>query len=91
MIGGIYGSVDIGRKKGNPILLKSTDFGFEFGLGCDIYLPYFKLCPELKFCFGLLPIGERSSGLGRSSKYQIYGCLIEKLHPVMVILTFNFE
>ena len=28
LIGGIYGSVDIGRKKGNPILLKSTDFCF---------------------------------------------------------------
>ena len=50
LIAGVYGSIDIGRKKGNPILLKSKDFGLEFGLGCDIYLPYFKLCPELKFC-----------------------------------------
>ena len=25
-------------------------------MGCDIYLPFFKLNPELKFCFGLLAI-----------------------------------
>ena len=25
----------------------------EVGLGCDFYLPFFKLIPELKFCFGL--------------------------------------
>ena len=38
LIGGIYGAFDLGRKKGNPILLKGTDFGVEFGIGCDIYL-----------------------------------------------------
>ena len=43
LIGGIYGAFDLGRKKGNPILLKGTDFGVEFGIGCDIYLPFFKL------------------------------------------------
>ena len=25
----------------------------EVGMGCDLYLPFFKLIPELKFCFGL--------------------------------------
>ena len=30
LIGGVYGAFDIGRKKGNPILLKNKDFGIEF-------------------------------------------------------------
>ena len=29
LIGGIYGAFDLGRKKGNPILLKGTDFSQE--------------------------------------------------------------
>ena len=83
LIGGIYGSVDIGRKKGNPILLKSTDFGFEFGLGCDIYLPYFKLCPELKFCFGLVNLLEKDRpDLVDQANIKYYGCLIESYNPV---------
>ncbi len=28
-------------------------------LGCDIYLPFFKLCPEVRFCFGLKDLWEK--------------------------------
>ena len=91
LIGGIYGSVDIGRKKGNPILLKSTDFGFEFGLGCDIYLPYFKLCPELKFCFGLVNLLEKDRPDLVDQANIKYTDALSKATSRMVILTFNFE
>ena len=30
-----------------------TDFLVEVGIGCDFYLRYFKLIPELKFCYSL--------------------------------------
>ena len=91
LIGGIYGSVDIGRKKGNPILLKSTDFGFDFGLGCDIYLPYFKLCPELKFCFGLVNLLEKDRPDLVDQANIKYTDALSKATSRMVILTFNFE
>ncbi len=91
LIGGIYGSVDIGRKKGNPILLKSTDFGFEFGVGCDIYLPYFKLCPELKFCFGLVDLLEKDRPDLVDQVNIKYTDALSKATSRMVILTFNFE
>lgn len=91
LIGGIYGSVDIGRKKGNPILLKSTDFGLEFGLGCDIYLPYFKLCPELKFCFGLVDLLEKDRPDLVDQANIKYTDALSKATSRMVILTFNFE
>ena len=35
---------------------KTFNCYLEIGMGCDIYLPYFKLIPELKFSFGLLDI-----------------------------------
>ena len=59
ILAGAYGSFEKKNKKGNPLLLKSTDFGLEFGMGCDLYLPFFKLCPELKFCFGLVDLLEK--------------------------------
>ncbi|MDR1403615.1 MAG: PorT family protein, partial [Tannerellaceae bacterium] len=43
---GVYGAFDLGRKKGESVLLKGMDYGITLGVGCDIYLPYFKLCPE---------------------------------------------
>lgn len=91
IIAGVYGSFDIGRKKGNPILLKSTDFGLEFGLGCDIYLPFFKLCPELKFCFGLVDLLEKDRKDLVDQANIKYTDALSKATSRMVILTFNFE
>ena len=59
LLGGVYTSFDMGRKKETPVLLKPLDYGVEIGFECDIYLPYFKLCPELKFCFGLADVLEK--------------------------------
>ena len=91
LIAGVYGSIDIGRKKGNPILLKSKDFGLEVGLGCDIYLPYFKLCPELKFCFGLVDLLEKDRPDLVDQATIKYTNALSKATSRMIILTFNFE
>ena len=91
LIAGVYGSIDIGRKKGNPILLKSKDFGLEFGLGCDIYLHYFKLCPELKFCFGLVDLLEKDRPDLVDQATIKYTNALSKATSRMIILTFNFE
>lgn len=91
LIGGVYGSFDVGRKKGNPILLKNADFGVEVGVGCDIYLPYFKLCPELKFCFGLVNLLEKDRPDLVDQAVIKYTDALSKATSRMVILTFNFE
>ncbi|WP_099464943.1 MULTISPECIES: type IX secretion/gliding motility protein PorT/SprT [Parabacteroides] len=91
LIGGIYGSFDLGRKKDNPILLKGADFGLEFGIGCDIYLPFFKLCPELKFCFGLVDLLEKDRSSLNDRDLIKYTDALSKATSRMVVLTFNFE
>lgn len=91
LIGGIYGAFDLGRKKGNPILLKGADFGIEFGLGCDIYLPFFKLCPELKFSFGLVDLLVKDRGDLTDKELIKYPNALSKATSRMVSLTFNFE
>lgn len=91
IIAGLYGAFDLGRKKGNPILLKETDFGLEFGLGCDIYLPYFKLCPELKFSFGLVDLLEKNRSDLTDADLIKYTNALSKATSRMVSLIFNFE
>jgi len=89
--GGLYGALDIGRKKGNPLLMKSMDFGVTFGIGCDIYLPFFKLCPELKFCFGLVDVFEKTRPDLQDPDLMIYTNAISKATTRMIVLTLNFE
>ena len=91
ILAGAYGSFDIGRKKGNPLLLKSTDFGLEFGMGCDLYLPFFKLCPELKFCFGLVDLLEKDRPDLVDQPTLKYTQALSKATSRMIVLTFNFE
>ena len=47
---GIMPAFDVAKKRSDFIKTKSSDFYLSFGFGCDFYLPYFKLIPELKFC-----------------------------------------
>lgn len=91
LIGGVYGAFDMGRKKGNPILLKSMDYGLEFGFGCDIYLPYFKLCPELRFSFGLVDLLEKKRDDLNGDEQIKYTNALSKATSRMITLTFNFE
>lgn len=91
LTGGFYGAFDLGRKKGNPLLLKGTDFGLEFGIGCDIYLPFFKLCPELKFSFGLVNLLEKDRPDLLDKELIKYTDALSKATSRMVTLTFNFE
>jgi hypothetical protein len=91
LLGGAYTFFDMGRKKGNPILLRGTDFGIEFGFGCDIYLPFFKLCPEVKFCFGLNDVLEKDRpDLIHEADWK-YTRALSRASSRMIIFTFNFE
>lgn len=87
--GGVY--LEFGRDKERDILLKPFDYYVEFGTGCDIYFPFFKFAPELKFAIGfnnmLTPIPQRDPG-GYDSKYSN---ALSKLTTKMLTLSFNFE
>ncbi|RJG08560.1 PorT family protein, partial [Alcanivorax profundi] len=49
IMAGINPMMNLNSKNEDYIKLKKTDLFLELGLGCDFYLPYFKLRPELKF------------------------------------------
>lgn len=92
LTGGVMPVVNLTTKSGDYLKLKSSDFFLTVGFGCDFYLPYFKLIPELKFCFGLTDAldHDRTDLTDDPEKLKITQSLTKAVSS-MVILTFYFE
>jgi hypothetical protein len=90
IIGG-YGSMELASNKNKAVLLKPYDYGIEVGIGCDFYLPMFKLAPELKFSFGLMDILETDRKDLKEESLIKYSKALSKATQRMVTLSFNFE
>ena len=62
------------------------------GMGFDIYMPFFKLCPEIKFCFGLKNLLERNRpDLEDNPDLYRFTQSVNKIKNDMVVVTFYFE
>ncbi len=85
-------TVNLVRKSGDYLRTNSADFYLTCGFGCDFYLPYFKLNPEIKFCFGLSDVldHKRTDIAEEPEKFKITQSL-KKAVSRMVVLTFYFE
>ena len=88
---GGYGSMELASKKGMAVLLKPYDFGIDIGVGCDFYLPMFKLAPELKFSFGLIDILDKDRNDLKDESLVKYANSLYKATQRMITLSFNFE
>ena len=84
-------TVDLSRQRENEIMLKAPDFGIEFGVGVDFYLPYFKLAPELKMFIGLSDMIEYDRPEITNRNDLKYTYAITKLTSRLFVLSFNFE
>ncbi|WP_299704038.1 porin family protein [uncultured Pontibacter sp.] len=87
MVGGVKASRDLGNRKdtqfGDRIHTESNDLSIEYGVGLDIFYPYFKFAPEVRFSHGLL---------NQKAPYASqYSDLIDRLttHNVSFILYFE--
>lgn len=63
----------------------------EFGLGCDLYMPFFKLIPELKFCFGLGNVLKKNRTDITDPTKQAFTESVDRATANMVILNLYFE
>lgn len=70
---------------------KPLNISLEAGLGCDIYLPYFKFIPELKFSLGLANILQKNRSDLTDASQLIYTESVIKATHNMVTLSFYFE
>ena len=57
LVGGVKPSINIGGRRKDPAvnLLEAadTDIAIEYGVGLDLFYPFFKFSPELRFSHGL--------------------------------------
>lgn len=86
-------SFDVGRDRERYVILNTMDYFVEVGVGCELYFPFFKLSPELKFAIGfsnvLTPIEQRPELKDQSVHF--YTNAISRLGSRLLTLSFNFE
>lgn len=92
LIAGVNPMINLTGKDQDFIQLKRMDTFLEVGLGCDLYLPFFKLIPELKFCYSLTNALDRghANELQDTNK-RMYANAVRSAQTKMIVLTFYFE
>ena len=91
-VGGINPMINLTSKSQDFIQLKRYDTMVEVGLGCDFYLPFFKLIPELKFSYSLIDALDHDHANELTDANQrIYTNSVSAGHAKMFTLTFYFE
>ena len=91
VVAGVQPMVDLTSGKHGMIQTKPFGVNLEAGLGCDFYLPFFKLIPELKFSFGLADILNRKRTDLTDERLRVYTESTLSAHSNMVVLSFYFE
>lgn len=92
IVGGVMPAFDVSKRRSDFLKLKSADTYLSIGFGCDFYLPYFKLIPEIKFCFGLsdLLVKDRPD-LAEEPNKLVFTQSLTKATSKMIVFTLYFE
>ena len=88
---GVQPMYDLTSGKHGKLRTKPLSVNLEAGFGCDIYLPFFKLIPELKFSLGLSNIIQKNRSDLTDATQLIYTEGIDRATHNMVTLSFYFE
>lgn len=88
---GVNPMYDLSIKKNDLLKLKPADCYLEVGVGCDFYLPFFKLIPELKFCFGLANVLDKDRTDLNDKTLLKYTNAVDNAKSRMIVLSFYFE
>lgn len=92
ILAGINPMLNLTGKDQDYIRLKRFDTMVEVGLGCDFYLPFFKLIPELKFCYSLSNcIDANHVNELIDTNMRAYANSVSSGQNKMFVLTFYFE
>ena len=91
VVTGLAPTLDLTVKKGKELLVRKTDVMFEVGMGLDLYYPFFKMIPELKFCLGLNNILDRNRTDLKDASLLKYSDALDKAQNGMIVLTLYFE
>jgi len=92
MMAGIAPMLNLSSKSNDYIQMKKGDVFAEIGIGCDFYLPFFKLRPELKFMMGLTNCFNSKHIEDMNNADQMpYAASVRDAKSKMFVLSFYFE
>ena len=92
VMAGINPMINLSGKDNDYLKLKRYDVFAELGIGCDFYLPFFKLRPELKFLYSLTNSLDTDHVNHLKNREMImYTNSVSKARTKIIALTFYFE
>ena len=92
VLAGLAPALNLSGRGNDYVRLKPYDIFFAVGLGCDAYLPFFKVKPELKFMFSLLDVLDRQRGRTLEDHQMLpYVKSVRSARTQLFALTFYFE
>ena len=92
LIAGLNPMINLSGKESDIVKLKRYDIYAEIGVGCDFYLPFFKLRPELKFLYGFgNSLDTKHVSQMRDKNMMKFASAIKEAHTKMIVLSFYFE
>lgn len=90
-LAGAMAQYDLTATKHTQLRCKPLQTYLEVGLGCDIYMPFFKLIPELKFCFGLGNVLQKTRNDITDPTQHVFTQSVDHATANMVVLNLYFE
>jgi hypothetical protein len=92
VMAGLAPALNLSTKANDYLQLKKSDLFFEVGMGCDFYLPFFKLRPELKFMYSLgNSLNTNHAKTLRDKNKLAYAGSVSSARSSIIALTFYFE
>lgn len=91
VIAGLAPVVDLTTGKQTKLKAKPFNLMIEAGMGCDLYMPFFKFIPEIKFCFAPSNILQKNRKDLTDPSQLIYTESIKRATVGMVVVSFYFE
>ena len=92
VMAGLTPAVNLSGKDNDYVKLKRYDAFVEIGIGCDFYLPFFKIRPELKFMYSLVNSLDTKHINRMEDKGMLpYARSVSDARAKLIVLTFYFE
>lgn len=92
VVAGLTPMFNLTTKANDFLRLKKYDVFLSAGIGCDFYLPFFKLRPELKFMYSLTnSLDTKHAGTLRDQSMLPYAYSVDKTRTKMICLSLYFE
>ena len=92
IVTGLNPMINLSGRDNDFIKLKRYDLYAELGIGCDYYLPFFKLRPELKFMYSLTNSLDTDHANHLKNRNVIqYTNSVSQARTKIIALTFYFE